>query len=66
MGNYSRPDPAAQTALAAANNCKDCEHVELVQRIVEAGGAWPDGQARELERVVRLLRVSLIYKRGSA
>jgi len=39
---------------------------ELVQRIVEACGAWPEGQAGELEGVVRLLGGGMIDERGSA
>jgi len=70
MGNHSRLGRGAQTAAAAADNGKDCAYVlmpgELVQRIVEACGAWPEGQAGELEGVVRLLGGGMIDERGSA
>jgi len=45
--------------LAAADTSMCCVYatmpVELVQRVVEACVSWPEGQARELEGVVRLL-----------
>ena len=69
MGNHSRLGRAAQTAPAAADNDKDCEYVlmpgELVQRIVEACGAWPEGRAGELVGLVRLLGSGMIDKWGS-
>jgi len=69
MGNHSRLGSATQTAPAAADKSKDCEYVsmpgELVQRIVEACGVWPEGRAGELEGVVRLLGGGMIDDRGS-
>jgi len=44
---------------AAADTSTDCAYVtmpgELVQRVVEACASWPEGQAGEMEGVVRLL-----------
>jgi len=69
MGKHSRLGRAAQTALAAVDKGKDCEYVlmpeEVVQRIVEACGAWPEGRAGELEGMVRLLGGGMINERGS-
>jgi len=69
MGNHSRLGRAAQPAPAAADKGKDCAYVsmpvELVQRIVEACGVWPEGRAGELEGVVRLLGGGMIDERGS-
>ena len=72
MGTHFRLGRAAQTAPAAADaadNGKDCAYVsmpgELVQRIVEACGAWPNGRAGELEGVVRLLGGGMIDERVS-
>ena len=69
MGNHSRLGRAAQTAPAAAHNGKDCAYVsmpgELVQRIVEACGTWPEGRAGQLEGVVRLLGGGMIDERES-
>jgi len=54
-----------------ADNGKACEYVtmpgDLVQRIVEAcaGVLWLEGQAGELEGVVRLLGGGMINKSGS-
>ena len=69
MGNHSWLGCTEQTALAAADKGKDCAYVsmpgELVQRIVEAGGVWPEGRAGELEGLVRLLGGGMIDERGS-
>jgi len=69
MGNHCRLGRAAHTVLAASVNSKDCEYVsmpgELVQRIVEACWAWPEGRAGKLEGVVRLLGGGTIDGRGS-
>jgi len=69
MGNHSRLGHAVQTAPAAADKGKDCEYVlmpgELVERIVEACGAWPVGWTGELKGVLRLLEGGIIDKRGS-
>ena len=69
MGNHSRLGRAAQTAPAAVDNCRDCGYVsmpgELVQRIVEACGVWPEGRAGELKGIVRLLGGGMIDERGS-
>jgi len=56
-------------APAATDKGKDCEYVampgELVQRVVEACVSWPEGRARELEGVVRLLGGGMMKTRGS-
>ena len=54
---------------ATHDKCKDCEYVtmpgELVQQVVEACASWPEGQAGELEGVVRLLGGGMTNARGS-
>jgi len=67
MGNHSRLGRAAQTALTAADNGKDCGYIsmpgELVQQIVEACEVWPKGRAGKLEGVMRLLGGGMIKER---
>mmetsp|Transcript_66033 Transcript_66033/g.107128 ORF Transcript_66033/g.107128 Transcript_66033/m.107128 type:complete len:418 (+) Transcript_66033:600-1853(+) len=69
MGNHFRLGRAAQTALAAVDNCRHSGYVsmprELVQWMVEACGVWPEGRAGELEGVVRLLGGGMMKPRGS-
>jgi len=69
MGNHFRLGRAAQNAPAAADNGKDCAYVsmpgELMQRMVEACGAWPEGRTGELEGIVRLMGGGIIDERGS-
>eukprot|EP00277_Geminigera_cryophila_P002326 CAMPEP_0179427482 /NCGR_PEP_ID=MMETSP0799-20121207/13417_1 /TAXON_ID=46947 /ORGANISM="Geminigera cryophila, Strain CCMP2564" /LENGTH=482 /DNA_ID=CAMNT_0021202547 /DNA_START=278 /DNA_END=1726 /DNA_ORIENTATION=+ len=56
-------------ASATADEGKDCEYAtmpgELVQRVVEACGSWPEGRSGELDGVVRLLGGGMMKPRGS-
>jgi len=65
MGTHSR---LGRAAPAAADNGMDCVYAsmpgELLRRIVEECGAWPEGRAGELEGVVRLLGGGMIDERG--
>jgi len=64
-----RPQRQQGKAPAVADQDKDCEYVtmpgELVQRVVEACVSWPEGQAGELEGVLRLLGGGMMKARGS-
>jgi len=61
MGTHARLGSAAraQAVTGATNNENDCAYVtmpgELVKQLVEACESWPEGQASEMEGVIRLL-----------
>jgi len=69
MGNQFRLGRTAQTVPAATDNGKDCAYVlmpgELMQRMVEACGAWQEGRTGELEGIVRLMGGGIIDEKGS-
>ena len=69
VGSQRRSQGQQGKTLAAAEKGKDCEYVtmpgELVQRVVEVCVSWPEGQAGELEGVVRLLGVGMMKAKGS-
>jgi len=56
-------------AAADTGNGKDCEYFtmpdDLARQVVRTCVSWPEGQAGELERVVRLLGVGMMQARGS-
>jgi len=68
-GSQSRLQHQQGKLLDAAEKGKDCAYVtmpeELVQRVVEACVLWPEGQAGELEGVVRLLGGGMMKRMGS-